>query len=279
MIRFLRYSAAALAVCLGCTAPAFATTYSTDFTDLWYNTSESGWGFNVIQQGNTLFGTLFVYGSDQSARWFVASDMQPQNATAGQFRFSGKLYQTTGPFFAAPTFNPSQVNVTEVGEATITFTTANAATLVYRVGADTVTKQVTRQTFVSNTPAGVYIGAGMTTGLSACTDTTRNGGFSHFLGNLTATKTGTNVTFRLDSIESSGQVVCSFGGAWSQEGRLANVTGTWGCVAGSATLNSGTFSLSQVDVQVNGMTGNVVAIDQFCTYTGRFGGLRGLGPQ
>ena len=276
MIRTFRQLAAALAISLGFAAPASATAYSVDFTDLWYIPAESGWGFNVIQQGNTLFGTLFVYGNDQSARWFVASDMKPQTAPSGQAKFGGKLYQTTGPFFGAGAFNPAQVGVTEVGDISITFPTASTATLVYNVGTATVTKSVTRQTFVADSPAGQYFG-GMTTQTSACADARNNGGFAHFIGGLTAAITGSNVTFRIDYNTTAGGVTCNFSGTWSQQGRLATVSnGIWSCIGGTTVLNNGQFSLAQVDVQVNGITANVTASDQICTYTGRFGGIRAL---
>jgi hypothetical protein len=87
MTRFSRRAAAAFAFALGCSAPAQATTFSPDFTDLWYNSAESGWGLNVIQQGNALFGTLFVYGSDNSARWFVADGMLPVDSVAGTYLY------------------------------------------------------------------------------------------------------------------------------------------------------------------------------------------------
>jgi hypothetical protein len=42
-------------------------------SDIWWVPEESGWGLNLIHQGNTLFGTLFVYGSDGTPRWYSAS--------------------------------------------------------------------------------------------------------------------------------------------------------------------------------------------------------------
>ena len=46
---------------LACRAHAFSQT-GEDITDLWWNPAESGWGMNVIQQGDTSFVTMFVYG-------------------------------------------------------------------------------------------------------------------------------------------------------------------------------------------------------------------------
>lgn len=276
MTRFFRRTVAAFVLALGCSAPALASTHSPDFTDLWYNTAESGWGFNVIQQGNTLFGTLFVYGSDNSARWFVADAMLPVDATGGTYRFNSKFYRVTGPYYAAGTFNTGDVNVTEVGQATITFTTATTATLVYSVGADTVTKTMTRQTFRNNTPVGSFVG-GMTAITSACADNANNGLFADFLGFVTGTLTGSTAGIRLDYSRLGAAAVCSFTGTYSQQGRLATVSsGTWTCSQGSTVLNNGTFTITNLDAQVNGLTAGIVATDQICTYTGRIGGLRNV---
>ena len=54
---------------------AFATPQHQNMTDMWFNPAESGWGLNLIHQGDTLFATLFVYGPDGQPRWYVASSL------------------------------------------------------------------------------------------------------------------------------------------------------------------------------------------------------------
>jgi len=39
----------------------------TNYTALWWNPAENGWGLNISHQGNTLFGTLYTYGPDGKA--------------------------------------------------------------------------------------------------------------------------------------------------------------------------------------------------------------------
>lgn len=275
MTLFRRFCSALCAALCFAAAPASATNYSVDFTDLWFIPAENGWGFNVIQQGNTLFGTLFVYTNDRSARWYVASGMTPQTASAGQAKFGGKLYQTSGPFLGDVAFNPGQVVVTEVGDISVTFLTSNSAILVYNVGATTVTKTITRQTFVNNTPAGSYQG-GIDALLSACATSSQNGAGATFLGFLTATLNAQNgVSLQLNYLLSGQQATCNFNGTYSQQGRLGSITGgQWACTFNGSQLNTGTYSVTNLDIQVTGMTGNFSATDQFCTYTGRIGGLR-----
>src|SRR5215207_11325714 len=94
MSRTFRTFAAGLLVTLGMAQPASATSFSTDYTDLWFSPAESGWGLNLSQQGNTMFGTLFVYGTDQTPRWYVASALVATSTNS----FTGALYRTTGPY-------------------------------------------------------------------------------------------------------------------------------------------------------------------------------------
>jgi hypothetical protein len=139
---------------------ARATAFSTDASDLWWNSSESGWGVNVIQQDRVLFMTLFAYGSDNKHVWYVGPDVEYSgtNLNAGAV-FSGKWYETTGPYFGAGTFDPNGVTVREVGTVTFTMNTVGTATLQYTVDGVSVTKQVIRQTWRNNNVTGNYIGA------------------------------------------------------------------------------------------------------------------------
>ncbi len=36
------------------------TAVTTDVSDLWWNPSESGWGMQLVQEGNFVFATVFV---------------------------------------------------------------------------------------------------------------------------------------------------------------------------------------------------------------------------
>lgn len=36
----------------------------TDFTDLWWNPSESGWGVSITQHGNNVFARIYAYDTD-----------------------------------------------------------------------------------------------------------------------------------------------------------------------------------------------------------------------
>ena len=55
-----------------------------------------------------------------------------------------------------------------------------------------------------------------------------------------------------------------------QAGKMGNVAGTWSCTTG----NAGGFTISQIEVTINGWNGKFSGNDQFCTYNGNFGGIR-----
>lgn len=104
------------------------TFYGTDLTGLWSKYTENGWGINLIQQGPTIFATMFIYGTDNKPTWLVASGLVP----TGSLTWSGALYQTSGPSYTGA-FNPSLVNSVQVGTMTLTASSASAIRLVYTV--------------------------------------------------------------------------------------------------------------------------------------------------
>jgi hypothetical protein len=116
-----------------------------NYTALWWNPAESGWGVNLNHQGNILFSTLFTYDSSRAPLWLVMSNgaMQSDGAT-----FTGDLYRTTGPAFNANPFTPiGAANLAKVGAMTVSFTDVNGATLRYTVNGVEVTKAIQRQVF------------------------------------------------------------------------------------------------------------------------------------
>jgi len=248
--------------------PARATTYSTDFTDLWFNPAESGWGVNVIQQYNTIFATLFVYGANNAAQWFVAPDVEPSPA-GSQTVFTGQLFLTNGPFFGATAFDPNSVGKLVVGNITFTFDSATTGTLTYTVNGAPVTKRIQRQTWRNNVITGNYLG-GLTAIGSNCSQVA-NGPVLIFQ-TLTVTQSGANnsLNVHFNAVPSGQPADCTFTGPYTQAGKLGSITGNWSCTLG----NTGTFTLSSIQADTNGFTGKFTGHDQFCTYDGQFGGVR-----
>jgi uncharacterized protein (DUF1800 family) len=126
--------------------PACAANY----TDIWWNKSESGWGLTLAHQNNKIFGVWYVYDKFNQPLWVVMPDGAFSNAGR---TFSGALYTTTGPSLSTTPFDPAQVAVTPVGQAKIDFDADGvSATVNYSIGTARVTKRVARQSF-GNAPA------------------------------------------------------------------------------------------------------------------------------
>ncbi len=123
-----------------------AAALSTNYADLWWNASESGWGLSINQQYQTLFAVWYTYGADRVPTWYVMSGGSWVSSGA----YSGTLYRTSAapvPFFGASRFDANSVTRTAVGSLTLRFTGANAATMTYSINGVSGTKSITRQPF------------------------------------------------------------------------------------------------------------------------------------
>jgi len=265
---FRRIAAIALAA-LGFAQSASATTYSIDYSDLWYANppeSQAGWGLNLSQQADIMFGTMFVYGPNNQPTWYVASNMSPTGGNA----FGGPLYAFTGPYFGAAWTGVSPPN--QVGSINVVFNSATTGTLTYNVGTVTVTKQIIRQTWRGDNLTGHYIGGTVAQG-AQCGG---NGGIL-IHGELDVTHNGSAITMQVRFVNSGGQEgTCNYSGAYSQVGSMGAVNnGTYNCTIGGAqNAVTGSFSISELANTRNGINGRIAGTTQFCSYAGFFGGVR-----
>jgi lysyl endopeptidase len=111
-----------------------------NYTDLWWIPSESGWGINFNHQGNVIFATLFTYDTDGAPLWLSGATFRQASGT-----YTGDLVRSTGPAFNAVPFGAT--TPTKVGTMSITFPTADTATLAYTVNGAAVTKSIIREVF------------------------------------------------------------------------------------------------------------------------------------
>ena len=120
---------------------------STDYTDLWWNPLESGWGLGITQQDGVMFLTWFVYDEGGRPAWYVASNCGVIAAGNG---CRGVLYRTSGPLGPVPGsagFDRSALRVAEVGTIDVSFEGADNGVITYTVDGRTGTKAITRQLF------------------------------------------------------------------------------------------------------------------------------------
>jgi len=259
----MRQSLKALFACaaLACLPARAATPFSVDASDLWFNPAEQGWGMNIAQQGDTVFLTLYVYGSDNKPVWYVASSMVgARTGGVGDVRFVGDLFSTTGPAFNAATFDPSKVVAARVGSATLDIAGGTQGTLTYSVNGAVVTKKIVRQTWRENNASGGYIGYLQ----GSCATTTTGPEES-----MTFTINQAVPSFSMNTAGASG-VSCGYTGSYSQDGRLGHAEGNFSCSNGK----SGTFSLDAIEASTDGIVTHLTTKVGSCTLTSRLAGIR-----
>ena len=149
----LRHAVATSLLALAC-AVVLPARASADYTDIWYNPAESGWGVNFAQNDRFIFATFFIYGPNGAPVWYTA---QLSRTTSDVY--TGPVYVTSGTWFGAETFPPvPPSSVVAVGDATFTASSDVRGTLRYRIDTVTVTKTIERQTLVPVSVDEIYIG-------------------------------------------------------------------------------------------------------------------------
>ena len=255
-----RFALAFLAV-LGLAGSANAANYS----DLWFNPFEPGYGATVVQQGETAFVTLYVYGPNNEPFWLVAPDVQVYGYIGAFPQFRGALYRTRGPAFSAGAFDPRQVEVIRVGTLHLSSTHESVLEVEYDVNNTTVRKQLTRQTFARPDTFTWYSG--------------------NFKLRMTFPDTGALIgnreynadfLFHLNEqgegvlrVEEAVSGLCEYRGPYNQNGRYGYFSGSFTCTRAPG----GTFDVSQLEVTDSGITGRLATFGAEIG-RGRFGAVR-----
>jgi hypothetical protein len=244
-------------------APTYATSFSTDQSDLYYIAAESGWGLQLVQRGSVIFATLFVYGPMGQPTWYTATMDFTSNLT-----WSGTLYATAnGTYFESP-WNPGSLTLTPVGTMTWQAPFVDSGTLTYVVNGVTVVKNVTRQTLVLDDFSGHY-GGGIHSDVSSCANPAFNGTIEA-IGILNITQNGTAIAMQSLPV---GRASCQYVGTLSQFGQMGEIdNGTYTCTDGTV----GTFQVFEMQVNetvIGGRFNASTSSPPGCQQTGWFGGL------
>lgn len=119
---------------------------ATNYSDIWWNPAESGWGINIFHQDNILFSNWYTYNSTGRDQWYVVPRAERQ--TDGSYK---------GDIFEVPDGTPyNQINGApafaagvpkSVGQMVYRFTNGERASITYTIGTITQTKSIERQQF------------------------------------------------------------------------------------------------------------------------------------
>jgi SAM-dependent methyltransferase len=114
-----------------------------DYTDMWWNPQESGWGISIHHHRNDqLIAIWCIYDADGAPTWYL---LQPGGWT-GPSTFVGPIYVTSGPHVDAP-YSSRPVSTRCVGSATLDFTDHSNGTLAYTLDAKAGQKTICRMRF------------------------------------------------------------------------------------------------------------------------------------
>ena len=250
MKTILRFCLAIFFTCACMTASA--TPQRFNGTELWLNPAESGWGLYIDHQGDTLFATLFVYGSDGKPLWYSASSL------VGDGTYSGALFESTGTPWGMP-FDQSTVSRRQVGTMQVELRGDNA-TLTYDVDGTRVTKEIIPFAFSFVTLQGSYYGH-MAQPASA------PGGAVDEEVSISINHTSSSFTMYTQATFGPS---CTYTGTPSQKGSLVSVNGSYTCGDG----RSGPFTMFDADLTSDGFTARIVGGRIADTHYGRITGVR-----
>ncbi|CAN5375607.1 hypothetical protein BH11PSE11_BH11PSE11_32250 [soil metagenome] len=127
----------------GTTAPAV------DYSALWWNETESGWGVALTQQFNVIFVTLYTYDASGNPVWYVAS-----NCTVSGNGCTGALYKVSGGTPPNVAWNGANKAVTQVGTVSFSFANASSGTMSYSINGATGSRAITKQIFYTAPSTG-----------------------------------------------------------------------------------------------------------------------------
>ena len=241
---------------------AWATSWSNDQSDLWWNASENGWGIQFVQRGSTIFATMFVYDGAGNPTFYVAT-MEGTKAN-GVLTFTGDLYTTHGSWFGMVPYNPAAFGGSIVGTMTWVKGSGAPGTLTYSVNGVNVMKSLTRQPIRNDDYNGTYT-VGLHLVATACFDPSKNG-TADGADAMNVTQNGTAINATLVALG------CTYAGTYSQNGQFGTISGNYACANGDA----GTFDTSNMIVTPVGMVMRVSAssTSRGCQSTGQIGGVR-----
>jgi hypothetical protein len=108
-------------------------------TGLWWRPEEDGRGTWLSHQGDTIFVVDYAYDSSNLPRWRTLVAVKQDSGT-----FTGDVYETNGPSFAAPAFDAQAVHNSKVGPGWIALDDGDHVRVNMSEG---IARALTRQSF------------------------------------------------------------------------------------------------------------------------------------
>lgn len=235
--------------------------FSPDSSDLWWNAAESGWGMQLVEEGDATFATLFVYDANGMPTFYTATLSLVAAPT-----WSGDLYRTTGPYFGAASFDPARVALRKVGTLSFTRTSADAAALQYSVDGAVISKSVVRQLLRYDDYSGTYVTAVNLVATHCASFPADRAPTGLFV--ITVTQTGNTMSIRGAFAHASA---CTYSGNYVQAGHVGALGASYLCDDG----DRGNMNFYEMTRRPGMLAGKLQghSDSDSCDYSGVFAGL------
>ncbi|MFA7241758.1 MAG: hypothetical protein WC091_16725, partial [Sulfuricellaceae bacterium] len=115
-----------------------------DYSDLWWNAAESGWGVALTQDVGMIFATWYTYDAAGMPVWYVASSCPLSGSGC-----TGDVYKVTGgmPLSASWVNLDFTKALSKVGTVTFAFSDSSTGTMSYTINGVAGSKAIVRQAF------------------------------------------------------------------------------------------------------------------------------------
>ncbi len=103
-----------------------STSIAADYSGLWWDSTMSGQGFSIIQDGSSIYGAWYLYDEEGQPMWLVF------NGTLSGNSVSSDLLRYVGPAFDGE-WDQTRLQSTDVGSISITFSGLESAAVNYQL--------------------------------------------------------------------------------------------------------------------------------------------------
>lgn len=119
-------------------------TGAANYSDLWWNPAESGWGLTIIHQGEGMFVAWYTYAADGQPQWLTSFMTRQADGT-----FRGRLNRPASglPYTSTPTGPVTSFPLPDVGEAALAFTNGERGEFAYSLDGVIQSKAIERFAF------------------------------------------------------------------------------------------------------------------------------------
>ena len=239
---------------------ASAQAAATDYTDIWFNPQEAGWGMKMSCRATISYVSDFSFTAPTAINptWFY----RPRSRSTARATTTARCSRRSAHYTSLPALRGA--SFTAAGNASFQPLDSYTAKLVYTVNnVGTVTKTIQRQPLTSIPLSGDYTG-GLVLQQSQCA----NAGVGTLTLNASISQPVNNSGPTTIAISRADGMTCNFVGPLTQWGKLYQMpNATYTCSNGRNT----TARVDEIEATAHGIEGQWSAfVEGSCVETGTF---------